>query len=303
MTAPEIKWPELKLVQEPFRHYVLLPQRIPIQWSVSSIATGRSDTKQLLNWAMKLVVKEFEDGDPKKAAKAHETELTYLGAFGTLVHDTIEANLRGYQHLPSDRPRPKELSEKDMVNADLSVASALTWLHNTGLEVFEIERKIAHSIQGKSLIWYAGTFDLLCRDCKGRYHLIDWKTSTGIRTKHFVQMGGYCEALAALGIEVHSITICRLPRAGGVDVATTTAVSAYRSLFVEELLLHQRYHDAKQHIQTCKAEEYVRQQEMGTQCPLCEAFCRYPTPNDQLEELCVQCHAKQIIDEKRKDEK
>ena len=296
--ATPINWPELKLVQQPYRHYVLYPSRTPIQWSVSKIAKGRSETDHLLSWATRLAVEEYESSnDASKAKKAHQKALEWSGTFGTLVHDTIEKNLTEGPCMPCDLTPDKCLTKEDVAKAALAVTSALTWLHNTGLEVVECERMIAHSVGGNrnDQIWYAGTFDLLRRDQRtGAYNLVDWKTSGAHRTNYFTQMGGYCEALSALGIEVSSITICRLPRSGGVDVISTDQVGAFRALFLEELRLHQRYHDAHFHMKSQSAAEYVAAQEHGNKCTQCETWCRYTTTTEPQTQLCVQCHAKLI---------
>ena len=107
---------------------------------------------------------------------------------GTLAHALIDRYVRGERGMDI----PKELLP--------AMVSFATWWDEQKLRFVAGDTKVASVVYG-----YGGSLDAIAIDYDGRYVLLDWKTSNGIREDYALQLAAYRVAVE----EQYGITIDR----------------------------------------------------------------------------------------------
>lgn len=167
--------------------------------SVTTI-TGMLDKPALLGWAANCAVDHITENlvvvrDPTKnvheieavlesARKAYSKKREDAASAGTMVHDAIEAHIKGevYDYLLiHDDP---DITEK----ARAGFNAFLSWESKNKVEWLESEVQVFCELEG-----YAGRFDAIAM-VNGHRYLIDFKTSKGIYPEMPVQICAYRQA-------------------------------------------------------------------------------------------------------------
>jgi hypothetical protein len=113
------------------------------------------------------------------------TKLDAAGEIGTMIHDAIEASIKGLT-IPVLGPE-----------ATQAFAAWRTWADEAKLEALMPEQTVYSVSHG-----YAGTADLIGRaDHRGERWLFcaDWKSSSGLYLEHYLQIAAYREAIREMG--------------------------------------------------------------------------------------------------------
>lgn len=134
-----------------------------------------------------------------KTKEEADKVLEDTGNFGKLMHDAYEKLLLGLPlNLERDYPRD------DMKH---SILSFMDWFQTWQPTEFETEQSLAYVSEEYAL---AGTLDLVCM-INGERWLIDFKTTTGIRQKHELQVIAYKHAYEqSYGVEIDRVGVLRL---------------------------------------------------------------------------------------------
>lgn len=109
------------------------------------------------------------------------------GDFGTVVHNTLEALVKG-------EPLPEDLQHE----SELSAAASVEELYKDLAEGGEILSSETSVINPDAVVPYAGTYDLTVRTRVGDVWLLDFKTSAGVYTDYVTQLVAYRYAPYAL---------------------------------------------------------------------------------------------------------
>lgn len=197
---------------------------------------------ELIQWAANMAVQAIANGADNHTAKyAHLTMKEAAGDIGTRVHAWIEAHFKG-----------EDLPIEDDMKA--SVDGFLEWESRTKPETLFSERVVF----SKSFD-YAGKLDWGGM-INGRYGLIDFKTGscdkefdvrlkryTGkvrARTEHFIQNGGYDQALIDEdGDRAEFYGVLYIPVDGRVEYFETTDTDQYRETFIQTLQTKRMWKD------------------------------------------------------------
>ncbi len=258
-----IKWSQIELRWKPRRHYLVTRadgSQIEINTSVTGVAKGVGSSDGLIFWALNHAFEHLKanPGDYKGAKFAHKDHLKEAGAFGDIVHESIEDRLLKQQarHVVTGP------------DVDKALDHWFKWYRKEKFkEVVAVEQQVA-CFAGP--IPYAGTFDALFLDPEGKYVLADWKTSKSFNVKYMSQAGAYSLALRTeYGVNVDRFVCLRMGRDGSCEIAATNRMARLEQIFLAELTNYSNYknletwwsHQKKQARKKKKEEEKSENQD------------------------------------------
>lgn len=144
-------------------------------------------------------------------------------SIGTLTHEAIENCLRG-------DPTPPSVPDDMKRNVEQATYAWSRWYQSKqDIVTLAVERTVVRQDLG-----VGGTADLWC-ELDGVPTIVDWKTSSGIRKKHKVQLAAYWLLAEAEGFHPEQLAVVRLDRNFGVyeeKIWSTQQCQAERSLFL-----------------------------------------------------------------------
>lgn len=128
----------------------------------------------------------------------YKRELNRYAVEGTKVHSEIEEFLKN------------GLCMTDPVNKTMGFISFIEWFNNTGYYSNTLIEPILleQSIIGK---YFCGTIDAVMA-IGNDIHIIDYKTSSNIGYKYFMQLAAYRYLLSKININVNKLTILKLSK-------------------------------------------------------------------------------------------
>lgn len=126
----------------------------------------------------------------------YRRELNRYAVEGTRVHSEIEHFLT------------KDLCMTDPVDKTMGFMSFIQWFNDMG---YERNTLIEPIMLEKSLIgkYFCGTIDAVMR-IGNEVHIVDYKTSSNIGYKYFMQLSAYRYLLEEIGIYVDKLTVLQL---------------------------------------------------------------------------------------------
>lgn len=178
-------------------------KRVP---SVTTILGRFKDSGGLIRWA-------YTQGQRKERGEIDDLydDRDKAANIGGLVHDIAEYTVAGdHDALAEVMTKVNALpaDQQAMVRAG---ADAFTeWFDGSRIEIAEAETPLVSARYG-----FAGTFDALGRDQRGRLVLIDYKTSSGLYADYIVQLGAYSLLLQERGDVVENGHLLRFSKEFG----------------------------------------------------------------------------------------
>lgn len=131
----------------------------------------------------------------------YEDFIQHVADIGTLTHKYIEDYLNQYIRLIYRMDNEIERSAYLAFNNFIRYYQE----HGKDIEVINTELKV----EGED---YGGTIDLYCK-YRGRYRIMDFKTSKSVYDTHFLQLGGYTYLMESKGYTVDEVAVLSLNKA------------------------------------------------------------------------------------------
>ncbi|MCW2924402.1 MAG: nuclease superfamily protein [Thermoleophilia bacterium] len=151
------------------------------------------------------------------AQDAHKNAKDEAADIGTRVHDWITT--AGADILDTPLPDDPELRGP--------CEAYVTWWRSTGYTVVEVERIVVDNHAR-----YAGRFDLLVRDARGRLLVLDIKTSNSVYLEHVLQLAAYAKALREeIGVTISGTAVVWCHKDGRPVSTITRTAREYRADF------------------------------------------------------------------------
>jgi len=152
----------------------------------------------LIAWARRTAL-EGKDPDKVKQQAAD---------IGTIAHAMIEAFLKmtGMEFL-------SEYAPADVEKATMAFESFRDWWGKQSLAYVSSELQLVNKVYE-----YGGTVDMVAREGENVYHLIDFKTSSGIYDEYIVQVAAYaalCNMTSKDGSEISKCHIIKMSKEDG----------------------------------------------------------------------------------------
>ena len=169
----------------------------------------------------------------EEARTAHRKKTDKAADIGTLTHKEVEILIKENKlNEPYFHTNPK---------VEMMVNEFIKWAKHNEVEFLSSEEQVYHEE-----LFYAGTFDFLCR-INGKIYLGDLKTSSGIYNSMFYQTAAYEHALhdknnrenkPAIVISGHIIV--NVKKVGGIDVRVSYNNVKNLEAFLAALVLYRR---------------------------------------------------------------
>lgn len=143
---------------------------------VTTIIGRFKDSGALMYWA-------FNQGKAGKERLYEDAEKA--ADIGTLAHELVEMHIKGadpehLHHHIKDFPRDMGQTAMDAYGAYLD------WEEQTNLKILDQEMSLV-----SEAFRFGGTIDALGRDARGRFCLVDWKTSNSVYQDYLLQLAAY----------------------------------------------------------------------------------------------------------------
>jgi hypothetical protein len=181
-----------------------------VQWPSVTTILGILDKHALINWGINCALNHVRDNRHRleghglenvleEARTAHKDTSKDATDIGSLVHDAIEAYLKG------DTDPADSLHYSGPEEAVNCVNAFVSWYNDNEVKPIELEKKIINEEIG-----YGGRMDFLGY-VNGKLTILDWKTSKAIYDEYRYQVGAYALAVP----EVERIAALRLDKQTG----------------------------------------------------------------------------------------
>ena len=180
-------------------------KRIP---SVTTIQGRFKNSGGLINWAYNTGIDHGGMSTDERPNGLYDTTKEAL-SIGTLAHRMVELYISNNDvSLAIKELTPSETEE---VSARLAFENFLNWWDSQGFEVIQQEFPMTCEL-------YGGTPDAIAINKKGRYVILDWKTSKAIYGDYLVQCAAYAHLwnqrlfIDQIDQTISTVHICRFSK-------------------------------------------------------------------------------------------
>lgn len=151
-----------------------------------------------------------------------KTHLADLANIGTIVHERIDQWFHGVRQFPFTTP-DEEMEIETKFNRFIA------WAEEFDVKPIMTEERMQNER-------YGGTIDLVAQLSDGPITLIDFKTASGPKPQHMLQLGGYLNLMEEKKPDIYKkIELCQIVTLGGKKLQTVTRpkeeMDVYRNAF------------------------------------------------------------------------